>query len=213
MTLSALGSYGGIDKHDVYMPLTPMFHVNAWGVPYLTTLYGLKQVYPGKYEPEMLIRLILGEKVTLSHCVPTILQMLVAAPAVKQFDLSRWKVVIGGARLTKGLAMAARELGVKVYAGYGMSETCPILTIADLKPFVEKEWDEEKQLDWAIVPGPPTRGRRCPAPARLMAVVGRLVGRSGRFGRPPEPAGHLGWVMDDANVDRGGESGAASAVS
>ena len=38
------------------MPPTPMFHVNAWGVPYLTTLYGLKQVYPGKYEPEMLIR-------------------------------------------------------------------------------------------------------------------------------------------------------------
>ncbi|MDY7077612.1 MAG: fatty acid--CoA ligase [Chloroflexota bacterium] len=154
MTLSALGNADRVSKRDVYMPLTPMFHVNAWGVPYLTTLYGLKQVYPGKYEPEMLVRLILGEKVTLSHCVPTILQMIVTAPAAQQFDLSRWKVIIGGARLPKGLAMAATKLGINVTAGYGMSETCPILTIANLKPFME-EWDEEKQIDWTIKTGFP----------------------------------------------------------
>jgi fatty-acyl-CoA synthase len=153
VTVGALGNFGGIDKHDVYMPLTPMFHVHAWGIPYVSTLIGVKQVYPGKYEPEMLIRLILGEKVTFSHCVPTILQMLVSAPAVKKFDLSRWKVVIGGARLSKGLALEATKLGIKVYAGYGMSETCPILTIANLRPYMEKEWDAEKQLDWAIKTG------------------------------------------------------------
>jgi fatty-acyl-CoA synthase len=87
---------------DVYMPITPMFHVHAWGFPYIATMMGIKQVYPGKYEPEMLLRLVLTEKVTISHCVPTILQMLVASPAVKKFDLSRWKVVIGGARLPRG---------------------------------------------------------------------------------------------------------------
>jgi fatty-acyl-CoA synthase len=152
VTLAALGNYGGVNKHDVYMPLTPMFHVHAWGMPYVATLFGLKQVYPGKYEPEMLIRLLLGEKVTFSHCVPTILQMLVGAPAVKKLDLSHWKVVIGGARLTKGLAQEATKLGIKVYAGYGMSETCPVLTIANLKPFMES-WDEERQLDWAIKTG------------------------------------------------------------
>jgi fatty-acyl-CoA synthase len=100
----------------------------------------------------MLLRLILGEKVTFSHCVPTILQTIVTAPAVKGLDLSRWKVVIGGARLPKGLALAATKLGIKVYAGYGLSETCPVLTIANLKPFMET-WDEEKQLDWAIKTG------------------------------------------------------------
>ncbi len=155
LTLGILGNYEGLTKHDVYMPLTPMFHVNAWGVPYVTTLLGLKQVYPGKYEPEMLMRLILGEKVTFSHCVPTILQMIVTAPQAKQVDLSNWKVIIGGSRLNKGLAMAASELGIQVAAGYGMSETCPILTLANLKPFMEREWEQEKQLDWAIKTGIP----------------------------------------------------------
>jgi fatty-acyl-CoA synthase len=153
ITLSALGNYGGVDKTDVYMPLTPMFHVHAWGMPYVATLFGLKQVYPGKYEPPMLLRLILGEKVTFSHCVPTILQTIVTAPEVKKADLSRWKVIIGGARLPKGLAMEATKLGIKVYAGYGLSETCPVLTIANLKPFMEKDWAEEKRLDWAIKTG------------------------------------------------------------
>lgn len=155
LSVAVFGNYGGVGKHDVYMPLTPMFHVHAWGIPYMSTLFGIKQVYPGRYEPEMLLRLILGEKVTFSHCVPTILQMLVTAPAVKQFDLSGWTVVIGGARLTKGLAQQARELGIQVYAGYGMSETCPVLTLALLKPFMEKEWDDERQLDWMIKTGIP----------------------------------------------------------
>ncbi|HHS96519.1 MAG TPA: fatty-acid--CoA ligase [Chloroflexi bacterium] len=155
VSVGAFGNYGGINKHSVYMPLTPMFHVHAWGVPYMSTMFGIKQVYPGRYEPAMLLRLIVGEKVTFSHCVPTILQMIVTAPAVKQLDLSNWVVIIGGARLTKGLAQQARELGIKVYAGYGMSETCPVLTLAHLKPFMEKEWDAERQLDWMIKTGAP----------------------------------------------------------
>jgi fatty-acyl-CoA synthase len=65
----ALGAYESpcrFRSTDVYMPLTPMFHVHAWGIPYLATLLGVKQVYPGRYEPEMLLKLILTEKVTLS---------------------------------------------------------------------------------------------------------------------------------------------------
>jgi len=151
ITVSVFGNYGGVNKHDVYMPLTPMFHVHAWGIPYMSTLFGVKQVYPGRYQPEMLLKLILGEKVTFSHCVPTILQMLVTAPAVQGLDLSRWQVVIGGARLPKGLALATRKLGIKVYAGYGLSETCPILTIATLKP----DMDEDTNLDYAISTGFP----------------------------------------------------------
>lgn len=151
--LAVMGNYGGMDKHEVYMPLTPMFHVHGWGIPYFATLFGFKQVYVGKYEPEMILRLVTGEKVTFSHCVPTILQMIITAPAAKGLDLSRWKVIIGGARLTKGLAMAAKELGIKVTTAYGLSETCPVLTVANLKPFMEKKWGEGKQLDWAIKTG------------------------------------------------------------
>jgi fatty-acyl-CoA synthase len=152
-SLPAIANYGPMDKREVYMPLTPMFHVHAWGVPYLATVHGLKQVYPGKYEPEMLLRLIVEEGATFSHCIPTILQMVITAAEAKGVDLSHWRVVTGGARLTRGLAAEARKLGVKVTGGYGLSESCPLLTISNLKPFMEGEWDEDRQLDWMVKTG------------------------------------------------------------
>jgi fatty-acyl-CoA synthase len=152
-SLPSMCNYDPMGKREVYMPLTPMFHVHAWGVPYWATVYGLKQVYPGKYDPEMILRLIVEEKATFSHCVPTILQMVITAAEAQGLDLSHWRVVTGGARLTKGLAMAARELGIKVTGGYGLSETCPLLTISNLKPFMEEEWDEDRQLDWMVKTG------------------------------------------------------------
>jgi fatty-acyl-CoA synthase len=121
---------GRFRANDVYMPLTPMFHVHAWGFPYVATLLGAKQVYPGPYEPEKLLRLIQREKVTYSHCVPTILQMLLNAPAINEVDLSHWKVIIGGARFPRGLAEEAQKRGIEVVAGYGMSETCPVMSEA-----------------------------------------------------------------------------------
>ena len=119
---------------DVYMPITPMFHAHAWGLPYIATLMGVKQVYPGRYAPEALLALFQKEKVSFSHCVPSILHMLLTCPASQSVDLSRWKVIIGGSALPKGLAKAAMERGIDIYTGYGMSETCPILTLAHLKP-------------------------------------------------------------------------------
>ncbi len=153
----ALGCYetlGRFRSNDIYMPLTPMFHVHAWGIPYVASLLGVKQVYPGKYEPEMLLKLIMSHKVTFSHCVPTILQMLVTSPAVKKLDLSAWKVVIGGARMPKGLARAARELGITVFTGYGMSETCPVITLAHpMGRLIDS--DEETKLDIVTKTGLP----------------------------------------------------------
>lgn len=131
---------------DVYMPITPLFHVHAWGFPLLATMLNNKQVYPGRYEPEMLLKLLIKEKVTLSHCVPTILGMLVNSPMAKQVDLSNWKVVIGGSALTRGLAKAALNLGINVSQGYGMSETAPIMSLVHLND-EQQEWDQEKQLD------------------------------------------------------------------
>lgn len=139
---------------DVYMPITPMFHVHAWGFPFIATMMGVKQVYPGKYEPEMLIKMIVSEKVTYSHCVPTILQMLVASPIAKKIDLSAWKVIIGGARLSKGLAMAGIELGIQIMTGYGMSETCPVISVSNLKPSM-KHFNNDQKSDIAIKTGMP----------------------------------------------------------
>jgi fatty-acyl-CoA synthase len=136
------------------MPLTPMFHVHAWGFPYVATMLGVKQIYPGPYEPQKLLKLIEDEKVTYSHCVPTILQMLLNCPEVKEVDLSNWKVVIGGARLPKGLAKAAKELGVEIHAGYGMSETGPVMSMATPQEYM-LDWEEEQLLDVIIKTGKP----------------------------------------------------------
>ena len=134
-----------VDSGDVYMPITPMFHVHAWGMPYFMTMMGTKQVYPGRYEPEMLLKLLVTEKVTVSHCVPTILHMLVSSPAIKNFDLRGWKVVIGGSALPKGLCKEGLKLGINLITGYGMSETCPVLTLSNMKPHM-LDWPEEDQI-------------------------------------------------------------------
>jgi len=122
-----------IRSSDVYMPLTPMFHVHAWGFPYIATLLGLKQVYPGRYVPGNLLKLIVDERVTYSHCVPSIMQMLLSHPGSESFDLSGWKVLIGGSAMTETLAQAALKRGIDLAAGYGMSETCPVVTIAHFR--------------------------------------------------------------------------------
>jgi fatty-acyl-CoA synthase len=130
--LGSVDSSSRVDRGDVYMPITPMFHVHAWGFPYAATLMGMKQVYPGRYDPALLLRLIKTEGVTFSHCVPTILHMLLTANETEQVDLSSWKVIIGGAALTQGMVQTATELGINLFAGYGMSETGPVLTVTDM---------------------------------------------------------------------------------
>jgi len=140
----ATARHGCFRQGDVYMPLTPMFHVHAWGIPYNATALGVKQVYPGKYQPEMLLSLIAREQVTFSHCVPTILHMLLASPASEQADLSRWTVLIGGSALPRALCLAALSRGIDVLTGYGMSETCPALAVAHLTPEMLKLGREEQ---------------------------------------------------------------------
>ena len=109
-----------------------MFHVHAWGMPFVATLLGLKQVYPGRYVPEQILRLIGEEGITLSHGVPTLLNMLLSHPASQQVDLKGLKMIVGGSALPQALAQQALARGIDVFVGYGMSETCPILSLAQL---------------------------------------------------------------------------------
>jgi len=124
---------GRFHRNDVYMPITPMFHVHAWGFPWAATAAGAKQVYPGRYAPDVLLKLIKSERVTFTHGVPTILQMLLSAAEQANVDLKGLTMVIGGSALPKALALRAMERGIDIYAGYGMSETGPVLTVAHLK--------------------------------------------------------------------------------
>ncbi len=152
-TLTGAGQ-GHIHANDVYMPLTPMFHVHAWGMPYVATLLGLKQVYPGRYQAAAILDLIQAEGVTFSHCVPTVLQMVLTVPNSQSVDLSRWTVVIGGSALSKSLAVAAVTRGIDIFGGYGLSETCPVLTLSQLTPEIMAT-DAENQLACRCLAGRP----------------------------------------------------------
>ncbi len=133
-----------LHREDVYMPITPMFHVLAWGFPYVAVMLGLKVVLPGRYLPEVLLRLQRDEKVSFSHCVPTILQMLLQGASADGIDLTGWKIIIGGSALSPALCKAARQLGIDVFAGYGMSETGPIASLAQFPPgFVPADAEED----------------------------------------------------------------------
>jgi len=128
-SLSSISGGPNFHSEDIYMPITPMFHVHAWGIPYIATFLGVKQVYPGKYIPAVLNDLIKKEGVTFSHCVPTILSMLIKDTSSQDVDYSKWKVIIGGATLPKALCAEALGRGINVFSGYGMSETCPVTSL------------------------------------------------------------------------------------
>ncbi len=185
--LASLGTpavQGRFHREDVYMPITPMFHVHAWGMPYIATTMGVKQVYPGRYVPEHLLELIESEKVTFSHCVPTILHMLMKSPKIDEVDLSRWKVLIGGSALPKSLCLSAMKRGIDIFSGYGMSETCPILTIAHLQPG-DRGLPAEEQVEIRCKTGVPiplvelrTVNDRMEDVPRAGAAVGEVVVRT-----------------------------------
>ncbi|MEM0117821.1 MAG: long-chain fatty acid--CoA ligase [Conexivisphaerales archaeon] len=141
IVLHSLGSLVGfsmgpkqysLEAGDVMMPVVPFFHVHCWGMPYNAGLLGSKFVLVGKYEPLKILELVRREGVTFSAMVPSILNMVLNHPSVAEYKeaLSRWKVVIGGAALPRGLAVKAKMLGIRVMSGYGLSETAPVLTLA-----------------------------------------------------------------------------------
>lgn len=157
-TLAGLVEYGltptqgRYHRDDVYMPMTPMFHVHAWGCPYTATLGGSKLVFPGRYSPDIFLKLIRTEGVTFTHCVPTILQMLLGAPGSEEVDLSGLKMVIGGSALPTSLARAARARGIDIFSGYGLSEAAPMLTGAHVKT-QHLGGDPEKELRYRTTAG------------------------------------------------------------
>ena len=140
-----MGSVEGLLGTDkVYMPITPMFHVHAWGVPYAATMLGVKQVYPGRYDPELLVELWRKEKVTFSHCVPTIMQMVLNAKAAKDADFTGWNIIIGGSSLNRSLYDAAKAKGIQLTAAYGMSETGPLVSVAHLNDELMAGGEDER---------------------------------------------------------------------
>ena len=173
-TLGSLDSIRLLGNNDVYMPITPMFHVHAWGAPYVATMLGIKQVYPGRYEPAMLNRLIREEKVSFSHCVPTILQMLISAPEAQGYDYGGLKMIIGGSALNRSLYETAKSKGIQLTAAYGMSETCPLIACAYLNDELQAATEDERTT-YRIKAGVPV----ALVEAAIMDAQGQLLAKDG----------------------------------
>jgi fatty-acyl-CoA synthase len=150
--LTFFGMDGRFSRDDVYMPMTPMFHVHAWGFPWAATLAGVKQVYPGRYDQALLAKLIATEGVTFTHGVPTLLQMLLNAAAAAKTRFGGLKMVIGGSELSKALAKQALASGIDVWAGYGMSETGPLVAAAQVMT-KDLGGDPEREVDTRVRAG------------------------------------------------------------
>src|ERR1700754_147000 len=154
-TLGTMNSVVTIGSEDVYMPITPMFHSHAWGIPYVAAFLAMKQVYPGKYEAAMLLKLQHEEGVTISHGVPTILEMLCDHPDADKKNIGDWKMICGGSALPKGLARKALALGINVIAGYGMSETCPVISLSDPYKQIMDDLGDDENVDTRLKAGKP----------------------------------------------------------
>ncbi len=130
---SSLADCVALSESDVAILIVPMFHANAWGLPYACLMTGADIVYPGKFMvPDLLAGLMADRRVTCVGGVPTILQALLG-PLVKMKDRlgALDRMICGGSALPPALQQAYRkELGVHVIHAWGMTETSPIGTMA-----------------------------------------------------------------------------------
>jgi fatty-acyl-CoA synthase len=137
-------------------------------------MMGIKQVYPGRYDPELLVQLWQKEKVTFSHCVPTILQMVLNAKAGQGQDFGGWKIIIGGSALNRALYEASKARGIQLTAAYGMSETCPLISCAHINEEL-KAGSESERTTYRIRAGVPVPL----VEAALMGPDGQLLPADG----------------------------------
>jgi fatty-acyl-CoA synthase len=158
---SAMTDMLGIRERDVVMPVVPMFHVNAWGLPFTSTLVGARQVMPGPHlDPESLLENMANEKVTITAGVPTIffgiLRKLDEDP--EAYDLSSLRaMVIGGSAAPEGMIRAFQERhGLHVLHAWGMTETTPLGTVCNLSSQLDDAPEDERYRIRATqgLPGP-----------------------------------------------------------
>jgi len=149
----------GISERDAILPVVPMFHANAWGYPYIATMLGSKQVYPGPHlDAESLLDDFVQERVTWTAGVPTIwlgiLHLLDENPG--RWDLSHMKgMLVGGSAAPRSMIAAFKQRhGLIVCHGWGMTETSPVASVASL-PGELAEASEETQFDYIATQGLP----------------------------------------------------------
>ncbi len=145
----ALGDSLDLRSRDTMLPVVPMFHVNAWGLPYAAAMVGARQVHPGPFlDPLNLLALFEDEKVTVGAGVPTVWMAIVDA---LDKEPGRWKLtpgmrmVIGGAAAPKGLILGLQRHGLEPIHAWGMTEMSPVGTVSKLTGAQLSRSPEEQQ--------------------------------------------------------------------
>jgi fatty-acyl-CoA synthase len=210
-----LGNIFALSEQDKVLPVVPMFHANAWGLPYAAVMAGADLIMPDRFlQPEPLVRLIEAERPTLAGAVPTIWNMLLAHVRAHGGDLSSLRLVpCGGSAVPHALQEAyQKELGVRIVQAWGMTETSPLGSVAH-PPAGTPEEESWRYRDSA--------GRiMCAVEARLVGpdgtvlphdgeAVGEIEARgpwvTGSYYKDDDPAKfHDGWLRtgDVGTIDR-----------
>ncbi|MSP11554.1 MAG: fatty-acid--CoA ligase [Chloroflexi bacterium] len=155
----------GLTERDTVMPVVPMFHANAWGLPFSATMVGSRQVYPGPHlQPRDLAELIQEEKITVAAGVPTIWLGLYHLLERERYDISSLRVMpVGGSAAPRSMIEGyQKKLGATILHAWGMTEMTPIGTVSQLKSHM-LSWPEDEQFairakQGVMVPGVELRG-------------------------------------------------------
>jgi acyl-CoA synthetase (AMP-forming)/AMP-acid ligase II len=141
--MAALPDQMDISTRDTVLPVVPMFHANAWGIPYTATMVGASLVLPGpKLDAESVLDLLADEKVSLTAGVPTVWMAMLKAieGEPSRWDLSSLKrLLVGGSAVPKSMIEGYQKHGLFIVQGWGMTETSPLASTSVLPPELDDE--------------------------------------------------------------------------
>jgi fatty-acyl-CoA synthase len=153
MLLGFSGERGLDPRRGMTIQLVPMFHAHGWGAPYMATYLGSRQLYPGRFDAKAFLELLKREhepgQSGYMCCVATMLNMIISHPEVEQYkEYFRGLIYEGGGmRLNAVLAKKAKELGMDICSGWGMTEVYTKVGLQYLKPHMFS-WPEEKKIEF-----------------------------------------------------------------
>ncbi|WP_181784135.1 long-chain fatty acid--CoA ligase [Pseudonocardia pini] len=145
----------GLSERDVVLPVVPMFHANAWGIPYGALLAGCDLVFPGPaMTPQAIVEQLARHRVTVTGGVPTIWMGM--RPLLADHDLSALRAILcGGSAVPRALSEAYREaIGLPMLHAWGMTETSPIASVSSPRSHQEG-WSEDERADARARQGQP----------------------------------------------------------
>jgi fatty-acyl-CoA synthase len=155
----AMADTFGLSEADRVLSVVPMFHANAWCLPFSSTMVGASQVYPGAQPtPRDLAQLIQDLRVTVTAGVPTVLLGLLQVLEREHFDLSSLRAVpCGGSAVSESLLARFDQLGITVIQAWGMTETSPLATVSRPRSTMAG-WDADRLRAVRAKQGPPLPG-------------------------------------------------------